>query len=68
MCKTILLIVLYGYEIWFLTLIKEHKLQMYENKVLRKVFGPRKDEVSEQFGIFHNDHLCDVYRLPSLLG
>jgi hypothetical protein len=46
--------VLYGYETLFLTLRKEHKLQVAENKVLRKIFGLKRDEVSGQFRIQKN--------------
>jgi len=42
----ILPVVLYGYETWSLTLRKERKLRVFENKVLRRIFGPRRDEVT----------------------
>jgi hypothetical protein len=35
---------------------------MFENRVLRKVFGPKKDEVSEQFRMLHDEEFCDLYR------
>jgi hypothetical protein len=38
-------VVLYGCETWPLTLREEHRLKMFENKVLKKIFGPRRDEV-----------------------
>jgi hypothetical protein len=45
--KTIILpVVLYGCETWSLTLREEHKLRMYENRVLRRIFGPKRDEVT----------------------
>ena len=45
--RTIILpVVLYGYETWSLTLRKERKLRVFENKVLRRIFGPRRDEVT----------------------
>jgi hypothetical protein len=45
-CKNIILpVVLYGYETWSLTLREEYKLRVYENRELRRIFGPkRKDE------------------------
>jgi hypothetical protein len=44
--KTIILpVVLYGCETWFLTLREEHRLRVSENRVLRRIFGPRRDEV-----------------------
>jgi hypothetical protein len=45
-CKTIILpVVLYGCETWSLTLREEHKLGMFENRALRRIFGPKIDEV-----------------------
>ena len=42
--KTIILpVVLYGYETWSLTLIEEHRLRVFENKVPRKIFGAKRD-------------------------
>jgi hypothetical protein len=46
--------------------MEEYKLQVYENKVLRKIFIPERDDVSEQFRILHNKELHDLYRLPSI--
>ena len=43
--KIILPVVLYGCETWLLTLREERRLGMFENRVLRKIFGPKKDEV-----------------------
>jgi hypothetical protein len=51
----ILPFLLYGCESWSLTLREGHKLQVYESKVLRKLFGPKKTDISEQFRILHND-------------
>ena len=46
-CRTIILpVVLYGCETWLLTLREEHKLRMFENQVLRRIFGPKRDEVT----------------------
>jgi hypothetical protein len=45
--KTIILpLVLYGFETWSLTLKEEHRLRVFENKVLRRIFGPKNDEVT----------------------
>jgi hypothetical protein len=41
----ILLVVLYGSETWSLTLTEEHRLRMFENRVLRRIFGPEGDEM-----------------------
>jgi hypothetical protein len=46
-CKTIILpAVLYGCETWSLALREEHRLKVFENRVLRRIFGPRRDEVT----------------------
>jgi hypothetical protein len=46
-CKTIILpVILYGCETWSLTVREEHRLRVFENKVLRRIFGPRRDEVT----------------------
>jgi hypothetical protein len=58
--KIILSPLLYGCKIWSLVLREEHKLQVSENKGLRKIFGPKKDETNEQFRILHNKAL--IYR------
>jgi hypothetical protein len=42
----ILPVILYGCETWSLTLREEHRLSMFENKVLRRIFGPKRDEVT----------------------
>jgi hypothetical protein len=45
--KTIILpVMLYGCETWSLTLREEHRLKVFENKVLRRIFGPKRDEVT----------------------
>jgi hypothetical protein len=41
-----LLAVLYGYETWSLTLREEHGLRVFENRVLKRIFGPKRDEVT----------------------
>ena len=47
--RTIILpVVLYGYETWSLTLREERRLRVFENRVLRKIFGPKRDEVTGQ--------------------
>ena len=48
--RTIILpVVLYGCETWSLTLREERRLRVYENRVLRRVFGPKKDEVTGEW-------------------
>jgi hypothetical protein len=43
---TILLVALYGCETWYVTLREEHRLCVFENRMLRKVFGPKRDEAT----------------------
>jgi hypothetical protein len=66
--KTIILpLVLYGCETWSLTLKEEHKLRMLEYRVLRSVFGPKRDEVTGEWRKLHNEELRDVYSSPSII-
>jgi hypothetical protein len=48
-------VVLYGYETWSLTLREEHRLGVFQNKVLRRIFGPKKDEVTGEWRKLHNE-------------
>ena len=50
-------VVLYGCKIWSLTLREERGLRLFENKVLRRMFGPEKDEVTGEWRRLHNDEL-----------
>jgi hypothetical protein len=53
--KTIILpVVLYGYETWSLTLREEHRLRVFENRVLRRIFAPKRDEVAGDWRKLHN--------------
>jgi hypothetical protein len=66
--KTIILpVVLYGCETWSLTLRKEHRLRVFENMVPRKIFGPKRDEVTGECRKLHNEELSDLYSLPSII-
>jgi hypothetical protein len=58
----ILLIVLYGCETWSLTMRKEHRV-----RVLRRVFGPKRDEVTGQWRKLHYEELSDRYSLPNIV-
>jgi len=67
-CRTIILpVVLYGCETWWLTLREEHRLRVFENKVLRRVFGPRRDEVTGEWRKLHNEELRYLYSLPIIV-
>ena len=56
----ILPVVLYGCETWSLTLREERRLRVFENKVLRRVFGPKRDEVTGEWRKLHNEELNDL--------
>ena len=66
--RTIILsIVLYGCETWSLTLREEHRLRVFENRVLRRIFGPKKDGVTGEWRKLHNEELNDLYSSPNIL-
>ena len=60
-------VVLYGCETWSLTLREERRLRVFENRVLRKVFGPKRDEVTGKWRKLHNEELSDLYFLPNIV-
>ena len=60
-------VVLYGCETWSLTLREERKLRVFENRVLKKVFGLKRDEVTGEWRKLHNEELNDLYSLPSIV-
>jgi hypothetical protein len=63
----ILLVVLYGCETWSLTLREEHRLRVFEYRVLRRIFGPKRDEVTGEWRKLHNEELYDLYYSPSII-
>jgi hypothetical protein len=50
-------VLFYGCETWSLTLREEHRLRVFENRVLRRIFGPERDEVTGDWRKLHNDEL-----------
>ena len=65
--KTIILpVVLYGCEAWSLTAREERKLRVFENMVLRRIFGPRRDEVTGEWTRLHNEELNGLYSSPNI--
>ena len=66
--RTIILpVVLYGCEIWSLTLREKRKLRVFGNMVLRRIFGPRRDEVTGEWRRLHNEELNDFYSSPNIV-
>ena len=66
--RTIILpVVLYECETWSLTLREERRLRVFENRVLRRVFGPKRDEVTGEWRKLHNEELSDLYSLPNIV-
>jgi hypothetical protein len=64
--KTVILpVVLYGCETWSLTLGEERRLRVFENSVLRKIFGPKRGDGS--WRKLHNDELHDLYSSPNIV-
>jgi hypothetical protein len=63
----ILLLVLHGYETLSLTLWGEHRLRVFENRVLRRIFGPKGDEVTEGWRKPHNEELHNFYSSPRII-
>jgi hypothetical protein len=60
-------VVLYGCETWSLTLREEYRLRVFENRVLGRIFGPNRDEVSGGWRKLHNEELHGLYSSPSIV-
>jgi hypothetical protein len=60
-------VVLYGCETWSLTLREEHRLRVTENRVLRRIFGPKRDEVTGGWRKLHNEELHNLFSSPSII-
>jgi hypothetical protein len=67
MYRTIILPVLYGCETWLLTLREESGLWVLENRVLRRIFGPKRDEVTAEWRKLHREELNYMYSLPNII-
>jgi hypothetical protein len=66
--KTIILPdVLYGSETWSLTLREECRLRVYENRVITRIFGPKRDEITAEWRKLHNKELHILYSSPNII-
>jgi hypothetical protein len=66
--RTVILpVVLYGCETWSLTLREERRLGVFENRVLRRIFGLERDEVAGEWRKLHNGELNDLYFSPNIV-
>jgi hypothetical protein len=66
--RTIILpIVLYGCETWSLMLREECRMKVFENRVLRRVFGPKRDALTGEWRKLHNEELSDLYSLSNIV-
>jgi hypothetical protein len=63
----ILPVVLYGCETWSLKLREEHRLKVFENRMLRRIFGLKRDEVTGGWKKLHNEELHNLYSSPSII-
>jgi hypothetical protein len=66
--KTIILpVILYGCETWSLTFREEHRLRVFENRVPRRIFGPKRDEVTGEWRKLNNGELHNLYSSPDII-
>jgi hypothetical protein len=66
--KTIILpVVFFGCETWSLTLREKHRLRVFENRVLRTIFGPKRDGVTGEWRKLHNEELHNLYSSPDII-
>jgi hypothetical protein len=63
----ILPVVLYGCETWLFTLREECRVRVLENRVLRRMFGPKRDKVTGEWKKLYNEELNDLYSLPIIV-
>jgi hypothetical protein len=58
---------LYRCENWSLTLREEHRLRVFESRVLRRIFGPKREEVTGEWRNLHNEELHNLYSAPNII-
>jgi hypothetical protein len=66
--SVVLPVVLYGCETWSLTLREEHRLGVFENRVLRGISGPKRDEVTGEWRKLRSGELHNLYSSPDIIG
>jgi hypothetical protein len=59
---------LYGCGTWYFTLREEHRLRVFENRILRRKFGPKWDEVAGEWRKFHNEELHNLYSSTDIIA
>jgi hypothetical protein len=66
--KTIILhVFLYGCKTWFLIIREEYRLRVFENRLLRRIFGPKRDQVTGDWRKLHNEELHNFYSSPDII-
>jgi len=66
--RTVILpVVLYGCKTWSLTMKDEHGLRLSENRVLRRIFGPKRDEVTREWRKLHKEGLYELYSSTNII-
>jgi hypothetical protein len=66
--RCVTFVVSYGCETWSLTLKEEHRLRVFENRVLRGIFGPKGDEVTGEWRNLHSGELRNLYSSEDIMG
>jgi hypothetical protein len=56
-----------GVKLGLLTLSEEHRLRVFENRVLRRIFGPKRDEATVGWRKLHNEEIYNLYSSPSII-
>jgi len=59
--------VLYGFETWSVTLREERRVKVLENRMVRGIFGPKRDDVIEEWGKLHKEEISDLYSSPNII-